>query len=47
MVWVLGWCRGNRAIFSWFEGWNILLGDHQNLKKGLGSQKERESNIKG
>ena len=36
---------GDRAFFNWFEGWN-LLGDHQNLKKGWGSQKEGESNIK-
>ena len=46
MVLVLGWCYGKRAFFNWFEGWN-LLGDHQNFKKGWGSQKEGESNIKG
>ena len=32
MMWVLGWCRGNRAFFR-FQGGN-LLGDDQNFKRG-------------
>ena len=42
MTWVLGW---NIAFFNWFQGPN-LLGDNQNFKNGLVSQKGRESSIK-
>ena len=34
MVWVLGWCRDNAALFYRFQGLNLLVDD--NILKGRG-----------